>query len=266
MKINKILFILCCTTWLTGFAQFDETTFFNRVNSIYHNLEDSEIKNFKIQITSDYFEYNAGKEIDHDNYSPIEFIWIKPRQLHFNRINNTQITDSAKQVVIYQLQNEMFQELRGVFMDWQRFIGGKILYDLPDEYLMDSIGDTVHIEFESFENNKPIKMKLYFGKNAICFKLETIYKDIKQKIVTYPAFILIDGKWLCNEWVVKIMQNGVINSGFSVNFQSGKYKDSWLPVQALVQVQTRQKLNQTFSRLYKFRNPEVNFPLNSDPD
>ena len=156
----------------------------------------------------------------------------------------------------------MFQELRGIFMDWQRFIGGNLLYDIPENYTLDTVGDTVHIVFDSFENNDPIKMKFYFGLNATCFRVETFYEKINQKVITYPTYILVDGKWLCTEWVIKIMQNGIINSGFSVNFKSKKYKETWLPTQALIQVQTRQKLNQTFSRLYKFKHPEVNQKLN----
>jgi hypothetical protein len=157
----------------------------------------------------------------------------------------------------------MFQELRGIFMDWQRFIGGRLLYDLPEDFTIDSVEDTVHIEFSSFENKQPVKMRFYFGLNAVCFKMETIYQNIKQKIVTYPLYVLIDKKWLCNEWIVKIIENGEITSGFSVLFKSGKHNESWLPIQALIQVQTRQKLNQTFTRLYKFRNLKVDRDLNN---
>ena len=262
MKLNKIILFLSVIVCLNIQAQFNEEPFFNRANSIYHNLSYSEIENFSVSVTSDYFEHNSGEGIDHDTYSPIEFTWIKPRQLHFNRINFPQNADSAQKANIFQLQNEMFQELRGIFMDWQRFIGGNLLFDMPEKYAVDSAGDTVHIVFESFENNEPVKMKFYFGRNAICFRIETIYQKIRQKIITYPSYVLVDGKWLCTEWVVKIMQNGVINSGFGVTFKSGRYKETWLPVQALIQVQTRQKLNQTFSRLYKFKNLEVNQKLN----
>ena len=263
MNHNRKILLLVLSLCVNAFAQFDETTFFNRVNSIYHHLGNSKIENFKVHITSDYFEFNSGGGIDHDEYSPIEFIWIKPRQLHFNRINHPQVTDTAQQKIIFQLQNEMFQELRGIFMDWQRFIGGRLLYDLPEDYSIDTVGDTVHIEFSSYENKQPVKMKFYFGLNAVCFKMETIYQNIKQKIVTYPTYVLLDKKWLCSEWIVKIHDKGEITSGFSVLFKSAKYKESWLPIQALIQVQTRQKLNQTFKRLYKFRNLQVDQVLNN---
>ena len=258
MNQSKIIIFLVLILCLNVNAQFDKTTFFNRVNSIYHNLSDKEVENFSVSVTSDYFEFNSGKGIDHDIYSPIEFIWIKPKQLHFNRNSIPQGIDSTQKAKIFQLQNEMFQELRGIFMDWQRFIGGELLYDLPEEYQMKNTGDTVLISFDSFENNEPIEMKFYFGVNAVCLKIETIYQRINQKIITYPSYILIDGKWLCTEWTIKILQNGIINSGFSVKFQSGRHKDIWLPVQASIQVQTIKKLNQTFTRLYKFRNPVLN--------
>lgn len=258
MKKIKLILITCLFFCVNTKAQFDEKQFFNRVNSIYHNLENSEIENFAVKITSDYFEYNAGEGINHDLYSPIEFIWAKPRQLFFNRMEFPTDVDSIQKSNIIQLQNEMFQELRGVFMDWQRFLGGKLLYDLPEKFTIDTVQDTVHIMFESFEMNDPIKMKFYFGLNALCFRIETTYEKINQKIITFPTFVLVDDKWLCTEWVVKIIQYGEITSGFSVNFRSGRYKNNWLPIQALVQVQSKQKLNQTFTRLYKFRGMEIN--------
>jgi len=266
MKLNKLMLFINLVICINVHAQFDETTFFNRLNSIYHNLHDKDVENFSVSVTSDFFEFNAGKGIDHDLYSPIEFIWIKPRQLHFNRNSIPKGIDSTQQVKIFQLQNEMFQELRGIFMDWQRFIGGELLFDLPEEYTMSSTGDTVFISFDSFENNEPIEMKFYFGLNAVCFKIETIYQKIKQKIITYPSYVLIEGKWLCTEWIIKIVQNGIINSGFSVNFQSGRHKETWLPIQAVIQVQTIKKLNKTFTRLYKFRNPVLNQKTNNNKE
>jgi len=263
MNLTKITILFSFIVCLNIQAQIDNTTFFNRLNSIYHNLNDSDIENFSVSITSDYFEYNTEEVVDHNTYSPIEFIWVKPRQLQFNRNNLPAGVDSIQQANIFNLQNEMFQELRGIFMDWQRFIGGNILFDLPENHLINSAGDTVFISFDSFESNEPIKMKFYFGLNAVCFKIETIYPKIDQKMITYPSYVLIDGKWLCTEWIIKIVQNGIINSGFSVNFQSGRHQETWLPIQAQIQVQTRQKLNKTFTRLYKFRNPVLNQKRNN---
>jgi hypothetical protein len=76
MKPSKILLFVCLGVYTNVFAQFDETTFFNRVKSIYHNLGDSETENFSVSVTSDYFEFNAGKGVDHDTYSPIKFRWL----------------------------------------------------------------------------------------------------------------------------------------------------------------------------------------------
>lgn len=244
-------------------AQFDEQAFFNRANSIYYNLSSSEINNFSVLITSDYFEFKTQEYINHDEFSPIQFVWINPRELHFNRTTFPENTDSLQRSNILQLQNEMFQELRGILMDWQRFLGGNLLFDLPEKYVLSTNGDTVKVIFDSFENNMPIQMKFSFGKNAVCFKIETIYKNIDQTIITYPIFTLFEKKWLCTSWRVKIMQNGIINSGFNVDLKSGKHKDYWLPIQAVIQVQTRQKINQTFTRLYKFRGLEVDKNLKS---
>jgi hypothetical protein len=258
MKKSNLILLINIIFYLNLFAQFDQQNFFKRANSIYHNLGLSEINNFSMAITSDNFEYQMKDIINHEEYLPIEFIWTKPRQINLNRQPAPSNLDSIQQIKLFQLQSEMLQGLRGIFIDWQRFLGGNLLYDLPEKYNIDTINDTVHIIFESYENNLPIKLKFYFGVNALCFRIETIYQGINQTINTYPTYILVDNKWLCTEWMVNIIQEGEITSGFSLKFKSGKYKDSWLPLQALIRVQTRQKLNQTFTRLFKFRNLKVN--------
>ncbi len=249
MKKSNLTLIFSIIFCLNLYGQFNQQRFFDRLNSIYHNLGTSAVNNFSVMITSDYFEFSTGNYINHDDYSPVEFIWIQPGQLHFNRNNFPQKSDSTQQATIILLQNEMFQELRGIFMDWQRFLGGNLLYDLPDDYYIDGVDDTVHISFSSLENKNPVEIKFYFGLNAICFRIEASYKNSDQKIITYPSYVLVDNKWLCTEWIIKILQNGIINSGFSVKFKSRKYKEIWLPAQALIQIQTREKLNQTFTRL-----------------
>lgn len=258
MKKSNLILLLNIIFCLNLYAQFDQQTFFKRANSIYHNLGSSNITNFSMAITSDNFEYQMKDIVNHEEYSPIEFVWTKPRQINLNRLPVPSNLDSTQQIKLIQLQSEMLQGLRGIFIDWQRFLGGNLLYDLPEKYNIDTMDDTVHIIFESYENNLPIKLKFYFGINALCFRIETIYQSINQTINTYPTFALADNKWLCTEWMVNIIQHGEITSGFNLIFKSGKFKDSWLPLQALIRVQTRQKLNQTFTRLFKFRNLEVN--------
>ena len=56
MKLTKIILFLSVIVCLNIQAQFNEETFFNRANSIYHNLSYSEIENFSVSVTSDYFE------------------------------------------------------------------------------------------------------------------------------------------------------------------------------------------------------------------
>lgn len=244
------------------FAQYNEETFFSRVNSIYHNLVSTEIKNFSLSVTSDFFELSTKDFIDNENYFPVELIWISPNEMYFLKNKPPEELDTLNNNKFYQLQSDMQQGLKGIFIDWQRFLGGKLLDDLPQKYKVSNVEDTVHIEFEADEENIPVNMKFYFGINAICFKIETTYKNNNQKMITYPAFVLIENKWLCTKWTVKIIKNGVIESGFIVELKSQSRGDMWFPLQAQITVQTREKLNETFRRIYKFRQLKVNRKLN----
>ncbi len=251
-----ILIYFLLTTILT--AQFDEQAFFSRANSIYHNLNSKDVKNFALSITSNYFEITTKGFLDSEEYSPIEFVWQSPGKMYFIKRAIPVEIDTFAQKGINNLQNDMQQGLKGIFIDWQRFLGGNILDDLPKDYIISSVGDTVHIEFESTENNVPVKMKFFFGINALCFKIETHYETIDQKMITYPEYVLIDKKWLCTSWTVKILQAGEITSGFTAAITSKPINKNWFPVHALITVQTKKKLNETFRRIYKFRNLRIN--------
>ncbi len=60
---------------------------------------------------------------------------------------------------------------------------------------------------------------------------------------------------------VKIIQDGEIISGFTVVFKSKFAQEKWLPLRALITVQTKENLKQTFMRLYKFRNIQLNWDV-----
>jgi len=251
---NLFIFVFVIIIISNSYAQFDKDTFFNRVNSIYHNFTNTEIKNFSLSATSDYFEFNTKEYLKDEHYFPVELYWIFPDKMFFVKKAISGDVDTSKYEIISQMQKDMQQGLKGIFIDWQRFLGGNILDEMPDEYNISIFGDTVHIEFETMENKVPVTLKFSFGINALCLKIETFYKDSGQKMITYPSFVLIDNKWLCNEWMVQIIQNKEIKSGFIVTFQSAKINSKWFPLQALISVQTKEKLNETFRRLYKFRN------------
>ncbi|MFC2088889.1 hypothetical protein ACFLSX_04745 [Calditrichota bacterium] len=252
-----IIYLFCFTLY----AQYDEKTFFSRVNSIYHNLESTNIENFALAATSDFFEISTNEFLDNDSYFPVEVIWVSPNKMYFLKKTFPADLDTSKKKIVFQLQKDMQQGLKGILIDWQRFLGGKILDDLPENFKVTNIDDTVHVEFEAIENNIPVYMKFYFGINALCFKIETTYKNSNQKMITLPAFVLIKNKWLCTKWTVKIIKNGEIESGFIVELKSQARGESWFPLQTLITVQTKEKLNETFRRIYKFRKLEINKDL-----
>jgi len=258
MKKLYLLVLLVFSFYYTNYAQVDKEKFFNRVSTIYHNFSGDEIKNFSMSITSDFFETQTKEDINNEKYFPIQFFWMTPDKIFFVKNKMPEGTDSTRFSTIYQYQKDIEDALKGILIDWQRFIGGNILNDLPEKFSFSSVNDTVHIEFDRNDNNIPIHYKFYFGVNALCFKIETNYINDNQKVITYPSFALVENKWLCNEWTVQIIQNNEIDSGFKVFLKSMKAEGKWFPVQVKIVIQTRKKLNETFVRIYKFRNLDYN--------
>lgn len=254
--MKKIKFIIIITVIISQnvSAQFAQETFFNRVSSIYHTLNETALKNFSSWIVSDHFELNTAGFFGDQEFYPVEFVWVNPNRIFFIRKALPAIEDSAKRNFATELQTEMQQELKGILLDWQRFNGQNIINDLPSDYNLEVLGDTVFVFYESGEGGQTSKSIYYFGLNGICFRVKTLYTAENKKIVLFPNYLLLGNKWLCTGWSVQIFKNNSVESGYEVSIKSQKYDSIWLPVGISLKVQTAEKMNQTFTRLYKFRN------------
>ena len=87
-------------------------------------------------------------------FHPLEFVWIKPNRIFFIRTAVPDSVDSLKSEFIFNLQTEIQQELKGIFLDWQRFNGQKLLDNLPADYQIFSFQDTVYIEALNEDSSK----------------------------------------------------------------------------------------------------------------
>ena len=253
-----ILLILICNGSLQ--AQFNESEFLYRVKTIYHSLKLTGLNNFSSWITSTIF-LDASKEISKEELFPLEIIWKNPNLMYYIKRPLPQVTDEEKQNEIQQLQMDMIQELQGLLVDWQRFLAGNVLDDLPETYLVTTNDDTVSVEYEKFETGKNVKVKMIFGLNGLCIKIITDYRHKNEIIYVYPEYILIEDKWMCNKWTVQIYQDGRVASGFLVSMKSRKLEDNWIPQRLTLQLQKRGIDNTWFIRDYKFRNVVLNKDL-----
>jgi hypothetical protein len=243
-------------------AQLDTVDFFQKVRTLYYTVESSGLQNFSMWITSDYYRSNTDSTITAHGY-PLEFIWMRPDRISFIKgaLNSPPGADSGQVRQVEKLQLDLYHELKGLFYDWQRFYGRGILADLPAEYELTVQQDTILIKYETQEQGQTMQVGLYFGLNALCFKLHLTYPDSGQEIFIYPAFTYLGNKWLCSGWQVQIIEKAEVQSGFIVQIFSEKLNNYWLPKKITMQLQTKQSEAVLYTREYYIANIMLNRPI-----
>lgn len=258
MNFRRTILIFSILLTSLNFAQFNEEHFVQRVNSIYHSLEKNGLQNFSADLNSDHFAEITGGLKQDPPYYPLQFIWAAPARMFFIKKAPPEDLTEQQQKTVGKLQQELQPELRGILLDWQRFMAGNLLDKKIENYQFDVAGDTVYIKLNDVSDVDTTVVKYTFGQNGICLKISSNELAKKRKTVTYPAFRLIEGKWLCTGWDVQIENSGEISGGFRVLINSKKINEMWFPWDLRLIVQTKEKLNHTFVRNYSFRNIQLN--------
>jgi hypothetical protein len=259
---KKLFFLLIVLLYRPAAAQLDTMGFFQKVRTLYYTVESSGLQNFSMWLTSDYYRRNTDSTITAHRY-PLEFIWMRPGRMSFIKgaLINPPGVDSTQLRQAAQLQLDMYHELKGLFYDWLRFYGSGILADLPADYDLKVRQDTILIKYETLEQGQKTQVCLYFGQNALCFKLQLTYPDSEQEIYIYPAFTYPGNKWLCSGWQVQIFEKAAVQSGFIVRIFSEKLDNCWFPKKITMQLQTKQNEVKIFTREYYIANIMINRPI-----
>ncbi len=259
---KKLILLLIVIFYRPAEAQLDTLGFFQKVRTLYYTVESSGLQNFSMWITSDYYRSNTDSTITAHGY-PLEFIWMRPDRISFIKgaLNRPPGADSTQVLQVAKLQLDMYHELKGLFYDWLRFYGSGILADLPAQYELALQQDTIFIKYETQEQGQKMRVCLYFGQNALCFKLHLAYLDSGQEIYIYPAFTYLGNKWLCSGWQVQLLEKAEVQSGFNVQIFSEKLDNYWLPKKITMQLQTKQSEAVVYTREYYIANIMVNRPI-----
>jgi hypothetical protein len=238
-------------------AQFSDKEFFSRLDTNYFSLEAAKLSNFSTWVTSNVFRENT-KDLFEEEVSPLELIWSYPDKMYFIKRPLPAGKTDSQYAMIDTLQIMLQSELKGIFYNWQRFIGEKLLLDKPQNYLFTTSNDSVFLEFDKLEDSRNLHVSYVFGLNALCLKIALSYEDSKEIIYTYPKYIYVDSRWLCNEWRVQIENEGVITSGILVKINSHKIKEFWLPHKIFMFIQTAEEPGKAFIREFYFKNILLN--------
>jgi hypothetical protein len=242
---------------INTYAQFSEVEFFNRVNSIYYTLEQTDLKNFTCWLTSNIF-INATEGFFKEEVFPLEFIWMSGNRMYFSRRALPVLGDTTKDHLVDRLQESMRTEFRALLLDWQRFYSGRLLQYMPPDYKITVQKDTVVLTYKSVEDTEDVVNTMLFGKNGICLKTTLAYPSRGEKIDTYPLFKYTGEKWLCIGWQVQVYEGAEISTGYQVEVKSQRVDKYWLPQVFSMTLQTSRDKKSLYVREYYFRNILVN--------
>jgi hypothetical protein len=245
--------VLALNVW----AQLDEQEFFNRVNSNYYALELTELKNFSSWVTSNVFEEITNKLYEKEVY-PLELIWVNPNSTYFIRRPIQPLEDSTANVNVRKAQSDLQEELRGLLMNWSRFYAGRLLANMPADFVLESKSDTVLLKFISEEGPQISETIMLFGQNGLILKMMTTDQDSSQTIEIYPEYNYTGEYWLCKGWRVQILNIDQVTSGFHVKIISKRINKYWLPSQFQMTLQSKNVKDKLFLRVYNFKNVLIN--------
>jgi hypothetical protein len=263
---SKLIIPIVLITLLfnSSYSQFNQEEFLYRAKTIYHSLGVKGLANFTCWVTSDLF-LETTKETYKEEIYPLQLIWKNPNMFYYiKRVLPVQ-KEGEQNSKAQELQMNMVQMLKGLFVDWQHFCGGNILDDLPESYLITTDADSAFVQYENYENGKLIKVKMTFGLNGICLKVKVEFPDKNEVIVTYPGFKLMGEKWLCTGWTVQTLRNGYVESGFMVKLRSREIENYWIPERLNLQLQKKGADDIRYTRTFMFKNILLNKELTFQP-
>lgn len=256
--MNKFLvFIVIYMFPFDALAQVNEPEFFNRVNTSYYALELTDLNNFSSWISSNIFE-ETTKDLYKDEIYPIEFLWVKPNDPYFIRRPLPPVQDSLAAARAQNAQDDLQQELRALLMDWGRFYAGRLLEDMPTDYILEARADTVLLNFKNYNDPRDSETHILFGLNGLVLQTSIVYKDSSERINTFPEYKYTGEYWLCTGWRVQNLKNSEVISGFQVKVISKRIEKYWLPSQFQMELQSKDIREKIFIRVYKFRNIRIN--------
>ena len=169
-KYSVLLFFIYLTVNVYA-DSFDKDEFIYRAKTIYHSLRTQGLDNYSCWLTSDLFLEKTQKIYNQELY-PLELIWKAPNKLYYIKRPVPVLEDTLQNSETETLRMDMLQAVKGILIDWQRFSAGNILDDLPETYLVTSKDDSVYLTYEIYEDGKPIKVFMHFGKNGLCLKIK----------------------------------------------------------------------------------------------
>ncbi|NOX37984.1 MAG: hypothetical protein GXO78_10650 [Calditrichaeota bacterium] len=260
----KMWWMVCLLGWASLWAQERLADFQNRVDGYYQYLTQSDIQNFSCSITTaSYIEYMKSRQ-DTVHLYPLRFTWMRDGRAFYILQALPEFKDeNDRQEVLTRIQ-EVKRIFQGIFMDWQKYNIYSPVREFTENARFRAGTDTVAIVDRLLEGDQEIIIHKTYTRAGLLVR--DIWQSGDLKIVNYPLFQEVDGRWVCLGWRSQIYQKGEVTSGMDVRMELVRREGQWMPIQFDILAQSRelgdqQVLTQIFLKDYVFNQDiQIRYP------
>lgn len=258
-RFARLLFVGVLVVSFTLVFGEDWGSFSERSREYYHHMYSPRLENFScLFTTSSYIDF-IQQQADSQYTYPLKFIWTHTGRVYYVLEPLPAVSDSsAKNVVLNEIQ-KVKRQFHGFFLDWQNFLIFTPFDDIPENAKTILSPDSVRVDYSSGEGDKVARVRKLFLPSGKLVKVSV--EAGGQKVVNYPVYDELEGKWICTGWETRIIQNGEVVSGLVTGLELRKIQEYWVPMRVDFVVQTREKPEEKFLTTIFLKDFLFNQPL-----
>ncbi len=241
-----------------SWTEFQKTT-----EGLYHYLEASTVQNFSCLFSTDMYMNFINSLGDSSYLYPLKLIWLREGKIYYVLQPSERLNDPEQRSQLLEKIQLTKNQFHGFYLDWLNFLIVSPLVDIPSNAQVNFKGDTVDVHYTSEEEEAKASVRKVFLKSGRLLWVEV--ESASEKVVNYPLYREVEGKWLCIGWDSQIYVNQIINSGLSTRLELNKIQNVWMPYRADLVVQTVDKPGQKFYSAIFLKDYNFNLPLQELP-
>jgi hypothetical protein len=230
---------------------------------LYYYLESANLQNFSCLFTTDSF-IGLIESLGDSNYTyPLKLIWIREGRIYYVLQPSEKLNDPEQRSRLLEKIQLTKNQFHGFYLDWLSFLITSPFADIPSTARVNFTKDTVDVHYLSQGGDLSAKVRKVFLRSGRLLWIEV--ESDSEKVINYPRYEEVEGKWICLGWDSQIYLNQKISSGLSTRLELKKVQDFWMPNRADIIVQTVEKPDQKFRSIIFLKEYEFNLPLQELP-
>ncbi len=230
-----------------GFSQQELSNFQNQITPYYHTIAGPEVQNFTFKITTAGYINFIKPHADSTFYYPLKVIWFNNGKTYYEIQPFPTLSDSLRKQLLRNAQ-ALKNLWSFVLPEFVKFLVHPPLHDMPEDASISFGKDTVGVTIRFAEDTQKIFYSETFTRGGQLGR--TLWQSGAEKVIKYPMFDEVNGKWLCMGWDIQVYQNENVQSGVRVWVVHGRQNERILPEQLNLVIQRRDENGKALQNNY----------------